>query len=223
MKKLLTIGALLGAAVSLSYGQGTVNFSAGASATTRESTNSVMGGPTTGQTQPAGAYYYALFQSAVGNDGSTIATSSTYGTSLDPTTGGFTFTGLFGTNTAAVGRFTGNPGTDNAVVNGATGSSANFVVVGWSANIAGADWNAFRTWYANGNNVQFTGWAGRSGVAQNVQLGGGLTPAGTIFGAGAGQVSGFVLGRLDPVPEPSTMALAGLGAAALVIFRRRKA
>lgn len=29
-------------------------------------------------------------------------------------------------------------------------------------------------------------------------------------------------GTVDPVPEPSTLALAGLGAAALLIFRRRK-
>jgi hypothetical protein len=53
----------------------------------------------------------------------------------------------------------------------------------------------------------------------------GITPAtgaGTppaIFGNGAGLINSFVL---QPVPEPSTIALGGLGAASLLLFRRRK-
>jgi hypothetical protein len=39
------------------------------------------------------------------------------------------------------------------------------------------------------------------------------------FGTNPGQVLGFTL---TPVPEPSTFALCGLGAAALLLFRRRK-
>jgi len=42
-------------------------------------------------------------------------------------------------------------------------------------------------------------------------------PAGTVTGAGG--YSGLIL---TPVPEPSTIALGGLGAAALLLFRRRK-
>ncbi len=42
----------------------------------------------------------------------------------------------------------------------------------------------------------------------------GSTPSATQFG-------GFVL-NVVPVPEPSTMVLAGLGAASLLLFRRRK-
>jgi len=40
-----------------------------------------------------------------------------------------------------------------------------------------------------------------------------------IFGPGAGQINSFVM---TPVPEPTTMAIGGLGAAALLYFRRRK-
>lgn len=40
-----------------------------------------------------------------------------------------------------------------------------------------------------------------------------------IFGPGAGQINSFLM---TPVPEPTTMALGGLGAAALLYFRRRK-
>ena len=216
MKKLLTI-ALLGAAASLSYGQGSVNFSAGALPATRIWTNSVPGGPNTGSISGAGNYYFALFVSPVSN-----GTNYSLSSSLDPTGAGFSLVnspiGAYGTNTV-LGRMNGNPTTDGTLVAGfAPGTSANFVVVGWSANIAGPDWTAFRAW-TQGGAVQ--GWAGHSSVAEAVQLGGGLIPQGTIFGGGAGQATGF--GLTLPIPEPSTFALAGLGAAALVIFRRRKA
>jgi len=199
----------------MAFGQGTVNFSAGAATNTRLATNSAAGGPTTGQISGAGNYYFALFVAP------TSVTSA--GASLDPTGSGFTFFGAYGTNTAAVGRFTGNPTTDDVAVPGyGPNASANFVVVGWSANI-GVTWASFSSWYRNGSPNTFTGWAGESAVAQNVQLGGGLTAPGNIFGSNPGQVLGFTLGQINPVPEPTTFALAGLGAAALVIFRRRKA
>jgi hypothetical protein len=47
--------------------------------------------------------------------------------------------------------------------------------------------------------------------------GAGLPPA--IFGTTAGLINTFTL---IPLPEPSTIALGGLGAAALLLFRRRK-
>jgi len=50
----------------------------------------------------------------------------------------------------------------------------------------------------------------------------GVPPAGnaaTVFGSGPGLINSFVL---TPVPEPSTIVLGGLGAAALLAFRRRK-
>ena len=50
------------------------------------------------------------------------------------------------------------------------------------------------------------------------------TPA-NLFGTGAGQVSGFTLNATtiaSPVPEPGTMALAALGGASLLLFRRKK-
>jgi len=221
MKKVLTIAALVGVA-SLSYGQGTVNFNAGLTAATRIATNSTAGGPSTGLISgAAGSYYFALFVAPT-------STGTGFGsnTSLDPTKFGFSLvsspSGPYGTNSAA-GRFTGNPSsTDPLTVNGyATGSTAEFVVVGWSASNGGPSWSTFLNWYNNGSPTTAGGFAGHSSVADQVALGGGLTPAGNIFGANAGQVPGFTLGL--QVPEPTTFALAGLGAAALVIFRRRKA
>jgi hypothetical protein len=217
MKKLLTLAALLGAA-SLSFGQGTVNFSAGAAASTRISTNSVYLGASTGAiSSPRDSFYFALFvapTNAVTSVGSAFR--------ADPTTLGYTFTGLIGTNSGVLGRLTGNNSDGVALVPGyATSASGNFIVVGWSANL-GASWAAVQTWLQNYDaNGIANAYYGSSQGAFSVQLGGGAIPAGGIFGGGVGQIAGFTLG-LAPVPEPSTFALAGLGAAALLIFRRRK-
>jgi len=202
MKKLLTLAALLGAA-SLSFAQGTVNFSAGATVASRIATNSVVGGPSTGLISGS-TFYFALF----------VAPSTTTSwTGIDPTLSGFTFTGAIGTNGAA-GRFSGNPDANGTVISQfATSATASFTVVGWSGNM-GTTWASALSAYESG----MAGFWGSSGVAQ-VQLGGGAIPAGNIFGANPGQISGFTAGV---VPEPSTFALAGLGAAALMIFRRRK-
>jgi len=56
-------------------------------------------------------------------------------------------------------------------------------------------------------------WTGDTGAFQNTS-GGGATPASHLYGLPDLQ--------LVQAPEPSTFALAGLGAAALMIFRRRK-
>ncbi|SRR6266446_6067231 len=235
MKKLLTIIALAGAA-SLSFGQGIVNFSAGGTAATRISYTTPAG--TNAQISGASGYYFALFAAP-----STVTTVG----SLDPTqTTGWGLaawaagnaagvpagTAVIGTNTASIGRMTGNPTTDDVAVNGyAGGTSASFVVVGWSANMgvtwAGTVQNEIDFLLSHGNHASgtygATEWVGQSGVATSVLLGsGGLTFPGNIFGANPGQVPGFNLGAFTTVPEPSTFALAGLGAAALLIFRRRK-
>jgi hypothetical protein len=215
MKTVIAI-ALSIAAVCASHGQGTVNFSAGASASTRIVTNNFSGGPITGQISGAGNYYFALFVAP-----STTGTNYSLSASLDPTLSGFTFFGAYGTNTAAPGRFTGNPTTDDVAVPGyGAGTSADFVVVGWSANI-GADWNSFRTWWNNGSPSDTSHgsfvWAGHSFVAEGVQLGGGLIPPGTIFGAGTGQIPGF---GLYMIPEPSIPTLVGVVITAVIMFRR---
>jgi hypothetical protein len=221
-------------------GQGTVNFSAGASVATRAVTNSGTGGATTGQMGPASAgysYYFALFVAD-----STITSAGTptgYG-ALDPTlTAGWSVvtwnagnpagaTGIaYATNTTS-GRFTGNPTTDDVFVSGrAGGSSASFVIVGWSSDVAGQDWNSAETWIdftiQNGVPPTPTGWTGASGVATSVALGvSGLTPPGGLFGAGPGEISNGIFLQAQPVPEPSTFAFAGLGAATLLIFRRAR-
>jgi hypothetical protein len=58
------------------------------------------------------------------------------------------------------------------------------------------------------------------GEAQNITAATGIATPTPIFGNGAGQIGSLVL--TPQVPEPTSIALGGLGAAALLLFRRRK-
>jgi hypothetical protein len=103
-----------------------------------------------------------------------------------------------------------------------SGETANFLVVGWSANI-GTTWGAADGWWNNGNpNSGPSGYFAISGIATDVVVGGNPYPIPTIFGPTPGyEIQGFTL-NLYTIPEPSTFLLAGLGAAALFALRRRK-
>jgi len=119
---------------------------------------------------------------------------------------GVAFTPIFeGTaNVAANGDFYFS----TAVATGAAtppGGTAEFEVVGWLGTFATA---ALAT--AGGDQIGNTGPFANS-------TGGGGTPAGT-----PANLTGWTGNLLIPTPEPTTIALGGLGAAALLLFRRRK-
>jgi len=214
MKKLLTLAALLGA-VSLSFGQGQLTFNN--SAATLIGTNSapaghqgVWTGAQTGVTtaRPTGQYTFALFVAP-----STV--NSVAGLS-DPN---WTLVS-YATNTTAAsgGRLIGG---QPAVAGYNVGATGNFLVRGWDNGI-GDTWAAVLNWYGAAGDVSKTGWLGTSSIAQ-VVLGGGASPIPGLFGATPGTtIGGFTLQQINPIPEPTSFALAGLGAAALLIFRRRK-
>jgi len=71
--------------------------------------------------------------------------------------------------------------------------------------------------YGITSNGKYAGFSSIGNISPAVAGSGAPAPA--LFGTGAGQISSFVL---TPVPEPSTIILGGLGAAALLAFRRRK-
>jgi hypothetical protein len=104
-----------------------------------------------------------------------------------------------GTNTT-LGRFFGNELSNGHAVEGyASGESFDFVVVGWSGNIA-KTWAEAQAWWNNGNEraIPFTGWFGWSSIARNLRAGGEFRPTATLFGPGTDQVQGFQLNRYDP-------------------------
>lgn len=103
---------------------------------------------------------------------------------------------------APQGRFNGNVVTLTGI---AAGADAGFAVISWT----GAH-TSFDAAFAAGADI---------GVSPKyVMATGGVDPLVPPPSISA-QFTGLIL---QPVPEPSTLALAGLGAAALLIFRRRK-
>jgi hypothetical protein len=104
-----------------------------------------------------------------------------------------------------------------------------YTIVGWSAN-EGAGWatvaaelNGSTAWTVSGPGS----WFGQTAVAFNYAGGGTAAvppPSVELWGisttglAGSGGVMSMTL---SPIPEPSTMVLAGLGGLSLLLFRRR--
>lgn len=100
------------------------------------------------------------------------------------------------------------------------GSTVDFIVRGWSANL-GYTWSEFLVNWNNGNPSGPPGqtWWGSSVIGNDIVLNDGdATPTPNVFGLSPNQVVGF---DMITVPEPSSFALAGLGAAALWFSRRR--
>ena len=205
MKKLfITIG--LAALVSSSQAQGTLNFLNAAATVINLSSNSVALGNT-----PAtvGGFRYELFFAPAGT--------------LNPAL--FVGSGVIATNTTA-GRFT--IGTGSIIPGAAAGGTSAIMIRGWSASL-GADWAT-----AILQQGIIGGFFGQSAIAPNFLMGGGPlnVPTSPVFGGANGILPlvvaaspngvGFTLTYVPVVPEPTSMALAGIGAAAMVIFRRRK-
>jgi len=202
MKKLAAI-LCLSALTTGAFAQGLVQFFPTAS--TLSSIN--VGGTATATSGAAGSYFYGLLTASA-------------------PAGPFTFSGTYATNLSVAGYF-GSPG-GRAVAGWGLGATMSYEVAFWSVSL-GATWKP--AWLqANGSPQPAgsavwggSGYFGLSAVATGISGGAG-TPASpplALFGGASGIQSGFV-GQPVGVPEPSSMALAGLGAAALLIFRRRK-
>jgi len=211
MKKIIAIIGLSVACIG-AFGQGTVNFIN--TSATLISTN----GATTGAlANVANQYVFAILTAPMVGFGSPQ-------TSANITDGTWTFDGIYGNNIAAYGRFSG--GNNVATTTGwGAGVTNSYVIVGWSANL-GATWSSISNQLASGS-WSANGYFGVSSIAFGMAGGGpsSLSPFG-LFGtgpvaAGTPLTSGFTLYAVS-VPEPSTIALAGLGAASLLLFRRRK-
>lgn len=208
MKRLLSLLPLLASVSLASATDGWVQFAN--TPLTKVMTNSVYGGPATGPISgPVGSYYFALF----------IAPTSIL-TCTGPDDPNWTFTGYYATNmlTFSSGRLAGPPGPDAQydvqIAGYAPGTQANFLVRGWSADF-GHDWSQVRQeldWGAYGS------YYAQSLIGTDIYLADAGGPYYDVFGATYG-IPGFTLNYM--VPEPSSLALAGLGAVVL-LFRRHR-
>lgn len=115
-------------------------------------------------------------------------------------------------------------GFGNGLFNGPTlslsgiagGASAQYIIAGWTGNYTTYE----AAWTAAGANPA-NSFIGLSPVFTTVTGDPNLTPPGLAVSLRP-TFGGVTLAPVAVIPEPSTFALAGLGAAALLIFRRRK-
>ena len=244
MKKITTILSVFGLTATV-FAQGTINWSAPGSAfigqtnaTAYSSFVASSGSPTGGTTgnTVGGAtslFYYALLTStglsaaptslSAFNSGSGTLANSWMSTGLTMTNG-----------TAANGRVSPVGGVvANAVAsNWADLSTQNIIMVGWSPNL-GSTWSSalgnLNNWAAFGAGVSGNAYFGVCSSVGSQTLGT-ANPGTSVIGINAGQINGTAgtgsplvmnLLQVTAVPEPSTIALAGLAGVGLLALRRR--
>jgi hypothetical protein len=235
MKKLLLTSCCSAALALSSFGQGYINWGTISPTyctfqtnTTQYSTLSELGngasksGGTTGYTVSGGAnFYYALLYST------TATTTPTSVATLASSWSAVTLSGnssvLEATNSNSAGKVTAM-GVAGTQITLNAGTSYDVMLVGWSANL-GTSWSTvlgeLENWATAQKSITGTAFFGLTGV-------GSLTPTASGTGGVAFTATGGInspnsqLYELAAVPEPGTMALAALGGASLLLFRRKK-
>ena len=193
---------------AFAFAQGNVNF-ANSSLTLISTGGTPMPGSVTQQ------IIFAIFLAP----STTVNTTNQTALFTDPV---FQIVGGYTTNQSSVpGRIITRPNLDVGTTGGFNGgSTVDFVIRGWSANL-GYTWAEFLVNWNNGNpsGPANDKWWGSSTVGNNIWLNDGdAIPSPFVFGQGPDQVPGF---NMVGVPEPSTLALVGFSAAALWLSRRR--
>ena len=225
MKKTLVTIAL-GISALTGFSQGTIVFQ-NISATYAITTNTAAFGSglsgVSGSVSSSTPFYYALLYK-------TYTGSLT--TNYAGTSAGWTFA-EYGTN-VSTGGIKAPGGSTGAAITGLTAPSGStydtageyyYLIAGWSASL-GTTWTAVQS-QLNTLNWSANGFFGVSQLAYGYSGGGPNTLlAPSVFGVSTGMpgglAGGFNLYSVAAVPEPGTLALAALGGASLLLFRRRK-
>jgi len=223
MKKLTIMLAACGLAAT-AFGQGNVDFAntSGPLAQTNQTmlinpNGSVNSGTPTGSaigpTAPGASWEFALLMQSYSGTGPTAAAQLN-----NLISEGWIYTGASGAGSLGAGKISGGANTVTTAGDpGAATSTPNqFIVVGWSV-ADGASWSAFLNNLQAGTLIGGT-YAGVSAVGTGVAS---SSPPEGIFN-GTGLINSPINLAEVVVPEPGTLALAAIGGASLLLFRRKK-
>jgi hypothetical protein len=232
MKKLALTSVCALAVTGAALAQGTVNWQSFIPTGIKISTNSTSYSPlfggganaggASGFTAPGanGFYYELLYQGGAQTTAPTSLAALFTWIDASPN-GNNTLEATSGGSAGTVAPITPNAG---AAVPWAAGTTDNIVLVGWSANMG-------TTWLACSNVLASSTFAANSffGISTSGYLAAAASsPGTTLWGTSASpqglpiNASNMQLYLLPPVPEPTTLALAGLGGLSLLLFRRQR-
>lgn len=211
-KAILTAASMLIVATVASYGQSQLQFANAHSSTPvvfgpQAPVGTNVGLPFTGTT---GTETYGLYLGAFGS--TTISQMQLVDTVASPNASSET--------SAAAGAFNSgqvnSPGNVANTISFAAGTQYAFIIAAW-ASADGTDYASALAFATSHNDT--TGLFGQSALGF-VTPSSSPSPIAELYGSNPGQLTtGFAI---NPVPEPTTLALGGLGAAALLLIRRRK-
>jgi hypothetical protein len=228
MKKIVLTTVCAAVMSGLAFAQGTVSWSTITPTFMTAQTNSTAysaftgggstgGGAVGGTSVSANGFYYELLYNTAGTQQSSPTTLGALNTWLDANQTAVN-------NAGTAGRLQTLNANTAATVPWANGTTFSIMLVGWSVNM-GTTWSqalaALNTGSYGANS--FFGVSTTGYINPNVG-----NPGATIWGSSA-NAAGIPINSpntqlylLNPVPEPGTMALAALGGASLLLFRRRK-
>jgi hypothetical protein len=226
MKKTILIVGLVAMGALSSFAQGTITFKTSGTknpvySATDGTTSTVTAVPTGGTAGSFGTISYEMLTAPTGTAGLTAADLNAIGLG-GAAPAGWTETAITGVTYSGPGVIVGQTVTLPASA-GAAGANALMEVFAYTGTLASPTLFGYSgETFANGQTVTAGTTTTSTGALDWSQATGNppLTAAGTIPTGSAGM--GSIVLVPTATPEPSTIALGGLGAAALLLFRRRK-
>jgi hypothetical protein len=221
MKKIILTLMALATGAALVQAQGFLTFSSGTSF--GATTNNGAGGSgkiSASAAAPFGYDFTFLYiATGIGTAGDLANLNSGNWVQLALDLGGTPGALLMGTNAPIAGNFAGNGGAGSVQAIGSNGAAFNsgtsysLALVGWSANL-GSTWAAVAAQLQSGNWVTPAGFFGYETATVN--------PSSAVPGNTPTAMFGNNTFVVSSVPEPTTLALAGLGGLSMLFLRRRK-